>query len=165
MGTPANLRGFHGFIQSFQANPRRVSRFVQGLSPYKFLPDQHLPFEAIDTEKASSSRIRDITECNNWPTQHICKTQSFQPHYCPGIDSASNRNEYRKSSWGVKGDRHVRLKNSPPSVSRLSGKCGSLDVSQSNEASQPVTGIFLPLRVGIATGHGLDDRGTRVRIR
>jgi hypothetical protein len=30
-------------------------------------------------------------------------TQSFQPHYGPGVDSASNRNEYQESSWGVKG--------------------------------------------------------------
>jgi hypothetical protein len=25
---------------------------------------------------------------------------SFQPHYGPGVDSASNRNEYKESSWG-----------------------------------------------------------------
>jgi hypothetical protein len=24
-------------------------------------------------------------------------------HYDPGVDSASNRNEYQESSWGVKG--------------------------------------------------------------
>jgi hypothetical protein len=23
----------------------------------------------------------------------------FQPHYGPGVDSASNRNEYQESSW------------------------------------------------------------------
>jgi hypothetical protein len=27
-------------------------------------------------------------------------TLSFQSHYGPGIDSASNRNEYQESSWG-----------------------------------------------------------------
>jgi hypothetical protein len=26
--------------------------------------------------------------------------QSFQPHYDPDVNSASNRNEYQKSSWG-----------------------------------------------------------------
>jgi hypothetical protein len=26
--------------------------------------------------------------------------KSFQPHYGPGVDSASNRNEYQESSWG-----------------------------------------------------------------
>jgi hypothetical protein len=30
-------------------------------------------------------------------------TQSFQPHYGPGVNSASNRNEYQGSSWGGKG--------------------------------------------------------------
>jgi hypothetical protein len=27
---------------------------------------------------------------------------SFQPHYGPVVDSASNRNEYQESSWGGK---------------------------------------------------------------
>jgi hypothetical protein len=27
-------------------------------------------------------------------------TQSFQPHYGPGVDSARNTNEYQESSWG-----------------------------------------------------------------
>jgi hypothetical protein len=43
-----------------------------------------------------------------------------QPHYSPGVDSASNTNEYHKSSWGVKSGRRVRLKTSPPSISQLS---------------------------------------------
>jgi hypothetical protein len=27
---------------------------------------------------------------------------SFQPHYGPGVESVSNRNEYQDSSWGYK---------------------------------------------------------------
>jgi hypothetical protein len=46
-------------------------------------------------------------------------TKSFQSHYGPKVDSASNRNEYQKLPLGVKRGRRVKTTTSPPSVSRL----------------------------------------------
>jgi hypothetical protein len=42
-------------------------------------------------------------------------TYFFRPHYGPGIDSASNRNEYQKYFLGSKGGQCVGLTTLPPS--------------------------------------------------
>jgi hypothetical protein len=43
-----------------------------------------------------------------------------QSHCGPGVDSASNRNEYQESSWGVRAADALRLTISPPFISRMS---------------------------------------------
>ena len=50
-----------------------------------------------------------------WSHWNFSLTQSFQPHYGPGVDSASNRNEYKEYFLGGKGGRCVGLTTLPPS--------------------------------------------------
>jgi hypothetical protein len=52
-----------------------------------------------------------------------------------------------KNLIGVMGDRRVRLKTSPPSVSRLSKKCGNVDISQTYGPPWPVAAVPLPFSI------------------
>jgi len=57
--------------------------------------------------------------------------KSFRSHCGPGVDSASNRNEYREHFLGVKSGRCVRLTTLPPSwaIVTLSGNLNFLEPS------------------------------------
>jgi hypothetical protein len=52
---------------------------------------------------------------SRWCRLNFSLTQSFRPHYVPGVDSASNRNEYQDYFLGGKGGRCTGPTNLPHS--------------------------------------------------
>jgi hypothetical protein len=76
----------------------------------------------------------------NW---NFLLTQSFRPHYDPGVDSASNRNECQEYFLRGKGGRCIVLTTLPPSCA----DCLEIWEPQLLEPSGPVqacNGIALP---------------------
>jgi hypothetical protein len=72
------------------------------------------------------------------PSGRTVALRSTQP-----LTEMSTRN-LKKRNLGVKCGQRVGLTNLPPSVSRLSKECGSLNLSQPNGPPLPLTGISLP---------------------
>jgi hypothetical protein len=76
-------------------------------------------------------------------TENFSLTWSSRPHYGPGVDSTSNRNEYRNISWGER--RSVRrADNLSTFMWRLSWNLGALNSCNTQGISRSVTGIALP---------------------
>ena len=70
--------------------------------------------------------------------------KSFRSHYGPGVDSVSNRNEYREHFLGVKAVRTVRLTTLPPSCAVVT-KSGNLNFLEPSGPVQACNGTALPL--------------------
>ena len=67
--------------------------------------------------------------------------KSYRSHCGPGVDSASNRNEYQEHFLGRKGGRYVRLTtyHHPMPLSRY---LGTLTTCNTLGPSRPITGLF-----------------------
>jgi len=68
--------------------------------------------------------------------------KSFRSHYGPGVDSASNRNEYQEYFLGVKSGWCVRLTTLPPSCAVT--KSGNLNFLEPSGPVQACNGTALP---------------------
>jgi len=64
----------------------------------------------------------------------------------PGVDTASNRNEYQEDLLGVKSGRCLRLTNLPPSWA-ISTQSGNLNFLEPSGHLGPVTGLIYLLRL------------------
>jgi hypothetical protein len=68
-------------------------------------------------------------------------THSFRPHYSPGVDSASTRNEYKHYFLGGKRGRSIGLTTLPPTCA----DCLEILEPQLFGTLRASTGIALPL--------------------
>ena len=66
-------------------------------------------FEALRYETSGSGFD------SRWCNLNFLSTQTYRPHYGPGINSASNRKEYQEYFLGGKGGRCLGLTTLPPS--------------------------------------------------
>ena len=70
--------------------------------------------------------------------------KSFRSHYGPGVDSASNRNEYQEYLLGAKGGRCIRLTTLPTSCA-VAIKSGNLKFLEPSGPLRACNGTALPL--------------------
>src|SRR5215475_10065943 len=78
---------------------------------------------------------------SRWCHWNFSLTLSFWPHYGPGVDSASNRNEYQEYFPGSKGGRCIGLTTLPPSCA----DCLEIWEPQPSGTLRACNGIALPL--------------------
>jgi len=76
----------------------------------------------------------------------------FRSHYGPGVDSASNINEYQEHFLGLNSGRCVRLTNLPPSCAAVM-KSGNLNFLEPSGQLRTYKGTDLPFIIIIIIAH------------
>jgi len=78
-----------------------------------------------------------------WSPECFIDIKSFRSHYVPGVDSASNRNEYQEHFVGGKGGRCVGLTTLQPSCAVVLNS-GNLNFLEPSGPLQACNGTDLP---------------------
>jgi len=116
-----------------------IARYLKGSDEHDEKPkDRH---QVTIEPGAFRIQIHRFTATTHW---NLSLIQSFRPYYGPGVDSASNRNEYQEYFLGGKGGRCVGMTTLPPSCA----DCLEIWDPQPSGSLRPVqscNGIELPL--------------------
>jgi len=83
---------------------------------------------------------------SRWYHWKFSSTQSFRPHYGPGVDSTSNRNEYQEYFLGDKGGRCLGLTTLATSCADCLEIWGASTSWNHQGLSRPVMGLLYMLR-------------------
>ena len=80
---------------------------------------------------------------SRWCHWNFSLTYFFRSHYDPGVDSASNRNEYQENFLGGKCGRCIRLTTLPPPCAVVM-KSGNLNLLEPSGPLEACNGTDLP---------------------
>ena len=124
---------------SEEKNRKNILGYMYNVLLYcKVLPRQHSGQGAVLQFGRSLVRSQLVS------FEFFIDIESFRSHYGPGVDSASNRNEYQDYFLGVKSGRYVRLTTLPPSCAVVT-KSGNLNFLEPCGPLQTYNGTALPL--------------------
>jgi hypothetical protein len=91
-----NQDGCPGESQNLTPAEAEEEAALQSASAVRTRPDAKIELNVTSSERMRNWRCSSTPR----PLYHFFQfSESFQPHYEPGIASASKRNKYQKSSW------------------------------------------------------------------